>query len=137
MSQEKDDVRESMSTDEAPCFSEIRIPQTEILVRRSRLEMELDILYAINKGNHSAIHVLRNANTDYVIFYQLAAHLSEQNLLVKVRSGRRFYYYLTKEGERTVGIWQWLRQAVGYGSQEYNRLSDDSKASPDVRLEKC
>ncbi len=101
----------------ASCFSEIRSISTienGPAIRRSRLEIELDILFAISRGNQLQSSIIRNANIDYVVFASIRDHLLAKNLIGMIPRKRKYLHFLTKKGLQVVNTWSWFRKQFSY-----------------------
>ena len=66
--------------------------------KRSRIEIYLDILRAINKGVHKPTRIMYQTNLSWKPLMQVLNAMMEQNLIVLEKQGSHVVYRITEKG---------------------------------------
>jgi len=66
--------------------------------KRSRIEIYLDILKAINKGVHKPTRIMYQTNLSWKPLMQVLNAMMEQNLIVLEKQGSHVVYRITEKG---------------------------------------
>jgi predicted transcriptional regulator len=72
------------------------------MVRRSEMEIHMDILRTVSEGRHKRTHIMYGANLDW---YRVMAHIDslvKQNLLKKMADDESTGYSLTQRGKEVL-----------------------------------
>ena len=84
------------------------------MVRRSKMEIYLDILRVISEGNHKPTHIMYRANLSWSRLKRYLNFLSEQDLLTILQKSEGTRYNLTPKGREVLNYFKKLEGVLYY-----------------------
>ena len=80
------------------------------MARRSKMEINLDILRVVSRGKHKPTHIMYKANLSWKRLKNHLKFLEGQNLLTKIQKGEGARYEITARG---VEVLNYFRKIEG------------------------
>jgi len=82
------------------------------MVRRSKMEIYIDILHVISEGNRKPTHVMYRANLSWARLMKHLRFLQSQDLLTIVQGGGVERYEITEKGRDVLSYFRKLEGAL-------------------------
>jgi len=81
-------------------------------MRRSRLEIYMDILKAMNRGVKKPTRIMYLSNISWVPLSNILKFLVEQGVVTVKSEGRREEYFLTEKGREILNVYKKLQSLL-------------------------
>ena len=81
-------------------------------MRRSRLEICIDILKAVEDGKTKFTRVMYESNTSWQILQENVQFLMKNGLIQTKQNGKRKAYLLTEEGHKIISDFKKIERAI-------------------------
>ncbi|MEM2423559.1 MAG: winged helix-turn-helix domain-containing protein [Candidatus Bathyarchaeia archaeon] len=82
--------------------------------KRSKLEVYLDVLRAVNKGESKPTRIMYKTNLSWVPLQEILDFLVSQDLLREEESSKRKEYFITEKGKRVLAYLNGLANLLPY-----------------------
>jgi predicted transcriptional regulator len=82
--------------------------------KRSKLEVCLEVLHIISKGENKPTRIMYKANLSWVPLQETLKFLLSQDLLRESTSSKRKEYFVTEKGKRVLTYFDRLKELLPY-----------------------
>jgi predicted transcriptional regulator len=80
--------------------------------RRSRLEVYLEVLRVIGKGESKPTRIMYKTNLSWMPLQEILEFLVSQNLIREVESNNRKEYFIMEKGKRVLSYFEEIRKIL-------------------------
>ena len=81
-------------------------------MKRSRLEICIDILQTVNKGYHKPTRIMYKSNLSWNPLCETLNFLTEQGALEVKKIGKKKKYYITEKGKEILEYYEQLKRIL-------------------------
>ncbi len=81
-------------------------------LKRSRLEIYLDILKVISKGTQKPTRIMYRTNLSWKPLMKTLESLEDQGLIIRDESGNRTTYKITEKGKSILGYFNRVMESI-------------------------
>ncbi|MEM2341300.1 MAG: winged helix-turn-helix domain-containing protein [Candidatus Bathyarchaeia archaeon] len=82
--------------------------------KRSKLEVYLEVLRVVNKGESKPTRIMYKTNLSWVPLQEILEFLISQDLLRENSSSKRKEYFITEKGKRVLAYFEGLTELLPY-----------------------
>ena len=82
--------------------------------KRSKLEVYLEVLRIVNRGESKPTRIMYKANLSWVPLQEILEFLLSQDLLKEGATSKRKEYFITEKGKRVLAYFDGLRELLPY-----------------------
>ena len=81
-------------------------------MRRSRLEICINVLQIVNKGCHKPTRIMYKSNLSWIPLCEVLSFLMKQGALRMKERGKKREYYITEKGKEILKYYEQLRSML-------------------------
>ncbi|MEM2110803.1 MAG: DUF4364 family protein [Candidatus Bathyarchaeia archaeon] len=84
--------------------------------KRSKLEISIEILRAINKGEYKPTRIMYRTNLSWIPLKQIFESLIAQGLIKEEEFNKRKEYIITPKGKKVLKYFEGMTKLIEYGT---------------------
>ena len=81
-------------------------------MRRSRLEICIDVLQIVNRGCHKPTRIMYKSNLSWIPLCEVLNFLISQGALMMKEKGKKKEYYVTEKGKEILKYYEQLKSML-------------------------
>ena len=81
-------------------------------MKRSRLEICVEVLQIINRGVHKPTRIMYKSNLSWIPLCEVLNFLTNQGAIMVKTLGKKREYYITERGKEILGYYEHLRSML-------------------------